>query len=61
MRQWVRQQVKDPVLSLLWLGATAVAWIRSLAWELPDAMGKAKRKEEAEKKKKTKRKRKGLS
>ena len=30
------QQVKDPV--------AAEAWVRSLAWELPQALGKAKKK-----------------
>ena len=41
------QQVKDPALSLLWLvaggGITAVVWVQSLAWELPHAMGEAKK------------------
>ena len=37
----VAQQVKDPALSLLWLGP--LAWIQSLTWELPYAVGVAKK------------------
>ena len=37
----VTQWVKDPVLSLLWVWVTAVAQVRSLAQELPHAMGRA--------------------
>ena len=33
----VEQQVKDPALSLHWPGITAVAWVWSLTWELPQA------------------------
>ena len=36
--------VKDSALSLLWMVVTAMAWIQSLAWELPYAEGKAKKK-----------------
>ena len=35
--------VKDPVLSLVWIGLL-LAWVPSLAWELPHTMGEAKRK-----------------
>ena len=31
------QQVKDLVLSLLWLGVAAMAKVLSLSWELPHA------------------------
>ena len=34
------QQVKDPVVSLV--------WVRSLAWELPYALGAAKKKKNIE-------------
>ena len=40
----VVQQVKNLVLSLQWLGVTAVAEVQSLAWEFPQALGGAKRK-----------------
>ena len=33
----VAQQIKDLVLSLQWFRVTAVAWVQSLAWELPHA------------------------
>ena len=39
------QQVKDPVLSLVLV--TAVAWVQSLAWELPHATGAAKKKKKS--------------
>ena len=35
-------EVKDPALSLLWPGVTAVVHIKSLTWELPHAIGAAK-------------------
>ena len=38
------QGVKDPVLSLLWLGVAAVGQVQSLAPELLHAMGMAKNK-----------------
>ena len=37
----VAQQVKGLVLSPLWLQSQ---WVRSLAWELPHALGTAKKK-----------------
>ena len=37
MDQWV----KDPALSLPWLGVAAVARVQSLAWGLPYAKGMA--------------------
>ena len=39
----VVQWVKDLALSLLWLWLSAVAWVRSLAQELPHAVGTAKK------------------
>ena len=36
------QQVKDPALSLMWVGCGCV-WFQSLAWELLHAMGVAKK------------------
>ena len=38
------RRVKDPALSPLWLMLIAVLWVRFLAWELPHAMGMAKKK-----------------
>ena len=48
----VVQQVKDPALSLQWLMAqvTAVAWVRSLAWELLHATGMANKQTKPRKK-----------
>ena len=40
------QGVKDLASSLQWLGVTAVAWVRSLAQELPQAVGAAKKEKE---------------
>ena len=37
----VVEQVKNPALSLLWL--VLVAWVRSLAWELPHVRSTAKK------------------
>ena len=33
------QWVKDPVLSLLWLGSLLLLWVQSLAQELPHVLG----------------------
>ena len=46
MRMWVRslahhQWVKDPALLWLWCRTAAIAPIRPLAWEPPDATGAA--------------------
>lgn len=38
----VAEQVKDLMLSLLWLVVTAVVRVQSQAWELPHAIGVAK-------------------
>ena len=42
----VTQWVGDPVLSLLWTWVAAVAWVPSLAWALPHAVGVAKKKQQ---------------
>ena len=42
----------DPMLLWLWCRLAAVALIRSLAWELPYAMGAALKKKKRKKKKK---------
>ena len=42
--QGVTRQVRDPALSLRGPGVTAVAQVRSLAAELPDVSGVAKKK-----------------
>ena len=39
----VMQWVKDLVLSSQCLGSPALVWVQSLAWELPHAMGVAKK------------------
>ena len=41
------QWVKDLVLSSQCLGSPALVWVQSLAWELPHAMGVAKRKKKS--------------
>ena len=44
------QQLKDPVLSLQQLGFAAMAWVLSLAWELPHATAGYCQKKKKEKK-----------
>ena len=45
--QWVKGSIVDAARA--WVNAAA--WIQSLAWELPDAMGAAKEKKKRKKKK----------
>ena len=46
----VEQQVKEPGLPPLWGQAATVAWVRSLAWELPHAVCEATKKKKKKKK-----------
>ena len=48
----VAQQVKDLVLSAVAAWVTAMAQVRSLAWEYPHAMNTAKKEKKKKKKKK---------